>query len=175
MSIIIEGPDGSGKSTLIEKLVELSGCPSRHKGGPPKSFEEARERMHVLFTEDYGKICDRCVLISEPIYGSILRNQSFITPRDFKEGIERLKTDAWAIVYCCTEEDPVPTYSKPWKPVEFAKTVENNLPAIRQMYRNVFNEILMMGKTVFIYDWKQGLTPEDVYMHLKNWAYFKGE
>lgn len=173
MSVIIEGPDGSGKSTLIERLVELSGYPSRHKGGPPKSYEEARERMRVLFEEDYGKICDRCVVISEPIYGEILRGRSWVTSMDFKRGVERLIKDNWGIVYCCAENDPVPDH-KDWKPAEHMSAVQAKLPAIRQMYRNVFNEILLMGKTILIYDWRIGMTPEDVYMNLKNWAYFKG-
>jgi hypothetical protein len=172
MCVIIEGPDGSGKSTLIEKLAELSGYPTRHKGGPPKSNEEAMQRMEDLYNEDYGKICDRCVVISEPIYGHILRRHSHVTPRNFKEGIERLRQQNWAFVFCIAEHDP-DTGHKDWKPSDHMSAIEANLPAIRLMYRNTLNEMLLMGATVYIYDWQQGGTPEEVYMFLKNWAYFK--
>lgn len=76
--IIVEGPDGSGKTTLIEQLVEHTGLPVA-----PRVVSKDTEAMVDLkkWTEDnvWGgwqpTIFDRHRLISEPIYGPIFRDK----------------------------------------------------------------------------------------------------
>lgn len=76
--IIVEGPDGAGKTTLINQLVEVTGLPVA-----PRVVSKDAEAMVDLkkWTEDnvakgwQSIIYDRHRLISEPIYGSVLRNK----------------------------------------------------------------------------------------------------
>lgn len=75
--IVVEGPDGAGKTSLIEKLRDITGL-----GVAPRVVNERAEAMTdlVKWTEInvsqgwHPQIYDRHRLISEPIYGTILRS-----------------------------------------------------------------------------------------------------
>lgn len=75
--IVVEGPDGAGKTTLIKQLVEELGLPVA-----PRVVSKGAEAMTDLRTWvdqnlDEGfqpRIFDRHRLISETIYGPILRH-----------------------------------------------------------------------------------------------------
>lgn len=101
-SIIVEGIDGSGKSTFIDKVINETDLTCYHAGGPPKTREEALERIretHKMSTER-NMIFDRHVAISEPIYGGVLRDQSHITPYESNAAICDLNP---LILYCRPE------------------------------------------------------------------------
>lgn len=76
--IVVEGPDGAGKSTLIQAIVERFGFPIA-----PRVVSKDAEAMVDLkaWTESnvsqgfHTRVYDRHRLISEPIYGSILRSR----------------------------------------------------------------------------------------------------
>lgn len=77
--ILVEGPDNSGKSTLIEQLAnefELFKLDRPH--GPPKTPEELYDR--TLDAQNFYKskmsIMDRNPVIGESIYGPILRRHN---------------------------------------------------------------------------------------------------
>jgi hypothetical protein len=86
MIIIVEGIDGSGKSTLTETLALRLSCQTHHEGPPPKEgsvldhyghlLQDARSKQHVVF--------DRLAL-GERIYGPVMRNE------------DRLGADGWRI------------------------------------------------------------------------------
>lgn len=77
--IIFEGPDGAGKTTLIEAFQEAYNIPIA-----PRVVTKGAEAMidlkqwvdNELRKGFQYKIFDRYRLISEPIYGPILRNKS---------------------------------------------------------------------------------------------------
>lgn len=78
--VIIEGPDGSGKTTLANSLLKGTGLPTIliRRSGSPGDKETIENQMELI--QDLGKgplnvIADRHPLISEQIYGKILRNQ----------------------------------------------------------------------------------------------------
>lgn len=76
MQIIIEGPDGSGKSTLIRALKEKTDWTVIEGGGPEKYPFEVKERLErylkaALDTPSYPKIYDRHPAVSHPIYGPL--------------------------------------------------------------------------------------------------------
>lgn len=81
--IVVEGVDGSGKTTLIQSLREASICHfvTLSRSSPPKTLEEITD---VLMWMEKGAmmatplICDRHPLISEPIYGNVLRGYSLL-------------------------------------------------------------------------------------------------
>ena len=72
MIIVLEGPDGAGKSTLGRTLSAFLGVPLLHTGGPPETAEAFRDKMRSLesFIEVYKSlIIDRLPPISEHVYG----------------------------------------------------------------------------------------------------------
>jgi predicted ATPase len=80
MIIILEGPDGSGKTTLAKKLVSQTGFKYIHKSYP-KTQEEmdnmTQDYLDLINTGD-NMIIDRS-WYSEIVYGPILRSRSNVS------------------------------------------------------------------------------------------------
>lgn len=74
MNIVLEGPDGSGKSTLGNTLSKLLNMPLISGKGPPKSEREFEDRCK-RYLEYSGVIFDRHPCISELIYSEIGERQ----------------------------------------------------------------------------------------------------
>lgn len=76
--VIVEGPDGSGKSTLVRRLSEELSVPvhpracTSDNGIDPATLRDWVDRD--LHPSSEGGLYDRHPLISEPIYGPIIRN-----------------------------------------------------------------------------------------------------
>ena len=70
MNVILEGPDGGGKSTLAAKLGKTIGARVQVGNGPPRNASEIEGRMR-----DYNAmldvIFDRHPCVSQPIYGAL--------------------------------------------------------------------------------------------------------
>lgn len=76
--IIVEGPDGGGKSTLIKRINRRFGIPvatrsSTSLGGPVDDLCGWVDNDLLNWGSKPIHIYDRYPLISEPIYGSIIR------------------------------------------------------------------------------------------------------
>lgn len=101
MVIIIEGPDGSGKTTLANQLAKQNKCPIIHKC-QPKSAEKKRMIQEYVDTIKSNKnvIFDRC-WYSEMVYGPIMRDASVIDFYDMYE-LERLLAKSGAIIIYAT-------------------------------------------------------------------------
>ena len=103
MIIIIEGPDGSGKTTLAEKLSKQTNYPIIHTihKSQPKTDEEKKLMMgEYLQTIRSGKnmIFDRC-WYSEMAYGPVMRGTSAISYPDMYELEEQLTKCGAIIIY----------------------------------------------------------------------------
>lgn len=75
MNIVLEGPDGGGKSTLAAILNSLTGMPIIAGEGPPKGPGEINERARRYLKHD-GVIFDRHPCVSQPVYGIIRRKDN---------------------------------------------------------------------------------------------------
>lgn len=104
MVFIIEGPDGSGKTTLAEMLSKQTGFPVVHRTQPKSEEEKARMMQEYVATIKTGKnaIFDRC-WYSEMAYGPIMRDKSVIGYPEMYE-LERLLTKRGALIIYCTDK-----------------------------------------------------------------------
>lgn len=118
MLVIVEGPDGSGKSTLVRKIRELP---------LPQQFWCLSSARRYRTTDDVARflawiklrpdlvrlVFDRFPIISEWIYGPILRNSYFDIPKSryifldpheaalhMAKALLRLDPDP-LVIYCC--------------------------------------------------------------------------
>lgn len=76
--IVIEGPDGAGKTSLATKLHHQLDIPfapkaSDSKTGPVKELTDWVDNDLLTWGSQEVKIYDRYPLISEPIYGPVIR------------------------------------------------------------------------------------------------------
>lgn len=85
MAIVIEGPDGAGKSTLIKQLqdlypqLQLRPRPVTSVDGPVTDLVQyVQSEAHVAQTRGEHFLYDRHPLISEPIYGKMTRGHTKI-------------------------------------------------------------------------------------------------
>lgn len=104
--IIVEGPDGAGKTTLIRTLAKEFDVPvaPRVVGKDTKSLTDLRQWVEDNVTQGWQhRIFDRHRLISQPIYGPILHR----APHD--EFVDRAWLAHWyaeflkiepVIIYC---------------------------------------------------------------------------
>lgn len=105
-NIVLEGPDGGGKSTLAAKLVQYlndrainiaSGSlwSYQHSGGPPKDDLEIDARTRAFLAFDHV-VFDRHPTISNPIYSAIFHG----TPGPSLALIHRFYAQQPIIIYC---------------------------------------------------------------------------
>lgn len=102
MVIIIEGPDGAGKTMLAEKISRQTGWPIEHRSKPetPEEKELMMGEYVQLAKSSRNIILDRC-WYSEMVYGKVMRDQTYIDYPQMYE-LERLLTSHGAIVVYCT-------------------------------------------------------------------------
>jgi len=106
MIIVVDGPDGSGKTHLCSLLRRLIRCHLLSNSGPPTSFEQIQDEVHWImrFPRNQLLMIDRTRLISEPIYGPILRGKSMIDPGLAKKMLIGL---GWRTILCLPPFDRV--------------------------------------------------------------------
>lgn len=100
MIIIIEGPDGSGKTMLAEKLSKQTKYPIIHRS-QPKNEEEKKRMMGEylqLVRSSKNVILDRC-WYSEMAYGPVMRDASVLSYPQMYELEEQLAKTGAIIIY----------------------------------------------------------------------------
>lgn len=104
MRLIIDGPDGGGKSTLAKRIAEQSGFEIIHFSYP--KTEEEKANMFKMYTDAIYKhdnvIFDRS-WYSEMVYGRILRGKSAISFGQMGE-LERITAaNGGGLIIHCTD------------------------------------------------------------------------
>jgi len=102
MIIILEGPDGSGKTTLAKQIARQTGYTYEHRSKPENEEEKARmmgEYIQMCKSKQ-NIIVDRC-WYSEMVYGKVMRDQSYIDYPQMYE-LERMLAKNGAIIIYCT-------------------------------------------------------------------------
>jgi len=103
--IIIEGPDGSGKTTLAKMLHSIFKIPYMHSIKKlPRNKDIAEERYNwYRLLLGIEIITDRCYVISEAIHGPLLRSESLIAEDQLNQFIKEMNHTARVIYLFCDQ------------------------------------------------------------------------
>lgn len=168
--IIVEGPDGSGKSTLVKNLQNKFILKSLKtiKHGPPVDAEDLYERCRDILTEaihsNMNCIIDRFGLIGEQIYGPALRGKDMWVeiPQKKQEIFTALNALNPFFIYCRPPANIIANLAnhevKEYDTPEHLKGLAENQALIIKSYDNFFAN--WKAYNFFIWDYTK---PENYY------------
>jgi hypothetical protein len=156
--IIVEGPDGAGKSTLVKDLGLWLKRETFHTGGATGTLEELDAKFAEiawLTMISPGVILDRCPYISDHIYKEAL---GIPLLRDKANLRVRLAVLNPIIIYCCLQDKArmlmnISSEHKPHKSPEYLEGVKNLHPRIVENYETEMATLQALNFTVFRFDW----------------------
>ena len=154
-TVIVEGPDGAGKSELIRVLAEGLGRNPSHTGGPRATKEGVDEAMRMVEVRKAG-LFDRCSHISNPIYASVDGREDPFTLGEYRT---RLASFNPIVVYCRLRNvdqmlSHILTTVKAHKPPSYLEIVKANYPRIVSLYDEHMTEIEKIVP-VIRYSWNE--------------------
>ena len=124
-SVIIEGPDGGGKTTLAEALLKELDLVYHHEGPPERGG--LHDRYSALLREN--SVLDRWAL-SEAVYGSVCRGGSLLTPLELAK-LLALARRAGAVSVLCLP--PLEVCEAVWEARKRSEYV-TSARALREVY-----------------------------------------
>lgn len=101
MIIILEGPDGSGKSHLAEQLSKSFGYPILHrcKTTDTEAKKELMKKYKEIIVNNQNYIFDRC-WYSEYVYGNIFKDETVISYKEILSLEKQLTKNGAMVIYC---------------------------------------------------------------------------
>ena len=152
--IILEGPDGTGKTSLGAHLKRKFGVPYYYGGGPPKDddgIRECCERNLVRITEP--SIQDRTTFFSEPIYRRNMDPEFAARSHvDMHSYVKRALDLDPIIVYCCAPNGGERATRESFETDAFTTRLMQVLPKIVSDYDELMREIQWQGFRLLRYD-----------------------
>ena len=152
--IIVEGPDNSGKTTLVKQLHDdLDLISFDHPHGPPKNSDELVSRTANMLMKIRGPrvIADRTPLIGEVIYGSIMRDHNMWTEKEsyykmLKDiFLKAIKNNMVFLIYCRPPDEKVLNFDthevKSYDTLEHLKGLEIHKRKILKAYDELLPSI----------------------------------
>lgn len=157
MIIVLEGPDGCGKSTLIKQLNKDLGLPIFQSGGPKtkEAMEKMLDELEIMSHCQQIYLCDRAPFVSEIIYSQAFGREPVIPAKDLMDYwlLPNLK-----IIYCRIDQAAalanMDRKFKPHKPAEHTAIVEQRHANICELYDDIMDSAESARIKVFEYDWR---------------------
>ena len=152
--IVLEGPDGGGKSTLADRLTDRFGWPVVHTGGPitTKGGFLARVEEKKLLSSTQV-IFDRVPLISDLVYSSLQNRPSFLSQN---ETLSFLRIMSPVVIYCRLSSaqlmlQRMVQQEKSHKPKDHVMQVKDSYEEIVRLYDTVIR--VLPPEYVVTYNW----------------------
>lgn len=152
--IVVEGVDGSGKSTLLEnarlQIPKKYFVLVRHSCRP-LSTEQILDFLNFIEEGRLPIILDRHPLISEPIYGPVLRKENLVDGiENESSAIDRLVATVDRIIYC---RPPDPVIEKNLCNLPQLAGIHENIWDLLDAYDQRMHQLHKRGMDVIQYDY----------------------
>lgn len=153
MPLVLEGPDGAGKTTLGNRLA-MEGLSLFHSGGPPVDAVDLRERCLFVEAHRYDHVFDRIPHISERVYRRALDEVNVVPPHELEARLADTFEGQLVAVYCRPSLDRImqaPVVVREHKPPEYAEKVRSRRLRIVQEYDRLLAEYSARGLIRLVY------------------------
>jgi len=151
-TIVVEGCDGAGKTTLIERAREGQKeryfCTVRASRYPPDLKTAFQYLQWVKHQRDFDLLLDRIHFISDRVYGPILRGQDIFGEMPLDFGLQTVA----AIVYCRPLTQTIHANAR--KHMQMSGVIEH-LDALITGYDDLMKRLEQKGLRVIRYDYEQ--------------------
>ncbi len=141
--VVLEGCDGTGKTTIASALAERHGYAVIHSDRPPDAADLAERYREVLALP--GKVALDRSFISELVYGPVKFGQSRLSARDAAELAFRVADRGGVLVHLTGSPDAIAArlrardgYAPPPERIE----------AVIEAYRKVFDALADAAPTI---------------------------
>lgn len=159
--IVVEGPDGSGKTTLIKRLVQLIALECVPKAVSSEMNAEVDLSVYIekQLNRGFGpRLYDRFALISGPIYGPLFGmrppNDIFQDFGQLASWLSRFYAIEPLVIYCLPHHERVA--ANLWASEDFTNRdqVENFMQAYWSYKMKVADMMNNSDRHAFIYDYE---------------------
>jgi len=150
--LILEGPDGGGKTTLAKWICTNANFDYKHEGPPPPGRDQLEYYKTVLYDAleaDHNTVFDR-LFLGEHIYGPVMRQSDRLTINGVKL-FERIiaSKSIWHYICMPSERTILDNFSIKIKdPNEYVKDIDNFKKVINGYYR------MMLRPYNYVYDYE---------------------
>jgi len=153
-SIIIEGPDGAGKTRLFTLMTETWELKSAgHDGGPPVDAADSWSRL-AMFAAMSPAVRDRCPAISDPVYSAALNRRTMLSVQDYSKWMREFQP---YVIFCRPPTEVIlsaPVEQRLHKPAEFVDQVRASRAAIIAAYDRMLPALLVNAEVKgYLYNW----------------------
>lgn len=167
-TIIIEGPDGSGKTGLYHRLVVGYGFRAAgHDGGPPKDAADAWSRLAWLGAYSPA-VRDRCPAISDIIYSELLEREAMVDPADYWKWLDVFSP---VVIFCRPPLEVILSHAiieKPHKARGHVDAIKNKRSRLVELYDRTAAIVQQRSHCpVFIYNYTVDLEARGLVQQLK--------
>ena len=136
MIIVVEGPEGSGKSTLGRQLADKHGLVYFHTGGGNEPVETWWPKVQE-FADFRNVVFDRFPSISELVYSRAMGRPQRVTDAQLIELWRKLPDPQ--LIYCRPPLEKIlanckARFTKEWKPLEEQERIERRINDIIVAY-----------------------------------------
>jgi hypothetical protein len=158
--IILEGPDGSGKTATVDYLSKALQIEYvHHSGGPWIDLEDGEARLVAMLRRSFPALYDRFPALSEYVYGPILRNKNNVSLKDLIEWSSTF--DRAILIYVRPSMEHIignafKLETKKHKPPKLVQDVQNNIEFIVKRYDEAILRMSFAkhGMRIVHYNWE---------------------